>query len=78
MPQEPLDANTFVLDDPEQQVIGQVQVVFASETDTLSELAREYGLGYDEIVDANPGVDPWIPGAGTGRHSADAVCASAR
>ena len=65
VPQEPLDANTFVLDDPEQQVIGQVQVVFASETDTLSELAREYGLGYDEIVDANPGVDPWIPGAGT-------------
>ncbi len=65
LPQEPLDANRFVLDEPSQQVIGQVQVVFANETDTLSELAREYGLGYDEIVAANPGVDPWIPGAGT-------------
>lgn len=64
-PQQPLEANTFVLDYPEQQVVGQVQVVFATETDTLSELAREYGLGYDEIVAANPGVDPWIPGEGS-------------
>ena len=40
-------------------------MVFSQEEDTFSDLAREYGLGYDELVAANPGVDPWLPGAGT-------------
>ena len=31
----------------------------------LTDFARDYGLGYDEIVAANPGVDPWLPGEGT-------------
>jgi L,D-transpeptidase ErfK/SrfK len=63
--EEPLDPNTFVLASPDQTVIGEPQVVFATESDTLSDLARAYGLGYDEIVAANPGVDPWLPGEGT-------------
>ena len=63
--EEPLDPNSFVLETPGQTVIGEPQVVFASESDTLSDLARVYGLGYDEILAANPGVDPWLPGAGT-------------
>ncbi|MBT8443370.1 MAG: L,D-transpeptidase family protein [Gammaproteobacteria bacterium] len=33
--------------------------------DTFVDIARTYGLGYDELVAANPGVDPWIPGADT-------------
>jgi L,D-transpeptidase ErfK/SrfK len=33
--------------------------------DTLLEVARRFKLGYVEIVAANPGVDPWIPGEGT-------------
>lgn len=63
--QEPLDANSFTLDAAGQSVIGEPQVVFATEADTLSDLARTYGLGYDEIIAANPGVDPWLPGADT-------------
>ena len=62
---DPLHPNDFVLLTPEQSVIGEPQVVFAREEDTLSDLAREYGLGYDEIMAANPGVDPWLPGEGT-------------
>ena len=31
---------------------------------TLLDLARENGLGYGEIVAANPGIDPWVPGDG--------------
>ncbi len=54
-----------MLETPEQSVVGEPQVVFARGEDTLSDLAREYGLGYDEIIAANPGVDPWLPGAGT-------------
>ncbi len=61
-PVEPILANHFVLSSPEQSVIGVPQIVYARSEDTLSDLARTYGLGYDEIVAANPGVDPWLPG----------------
>ena len=63
--EEPLDPNVFTLDVAGQSVVGEPEVVFATESDTLSDLARTYGLGYDEIIAANPGVDPWLPGAGT-------------
>jgi L,D-transpeptidase ErfK/SrfK len=63
--EEPLHPNRFSLGDEQQDVIGEPQVVFARSQDTLSDLAREYGLGYDEIIAANPGVDPWLPGEGT-------------
>jgi L,D-transpeptidase ErfK/SrfK len=33
--------------------------------DSLVELARQFGLGFNEIVAANPGVDPFIPPTGT-------------
>ena len=63
--EEPLDPNTFTLDAADQSVVGEPGIVFATETDTLSDLARTYGLGYDEIIAANPGIDPWLPGTGT-------------
>lgn len=63
--EDPIARNYFVLESPEQSVIGVPQIVYASEANTLSDLAREYGLGYDEIVAANPDVDPWLPGEGT-------------
>jgi len=31
---------------------------------TLLDVARHYDLGYVEVVAANPGVDPWLPGGG--------------
>ena len=61
----PLDPNRFALAEPGQGVVGEPQVVFATDQDTLSDLARAYGLGYDEIIAANPDVDPWLPGEGT-------------
>jgi L,D-transpeptidase ErfK/SrfK len=63
--QDPLDPNSFFIESAGQTVIGEPQVVFARDEDTLSDLAREYGLGYDDIIEANPGVDQWLPGAGT-------------
>ncbi|MET0657340.1 MAG: L,D-transpeptidase family protein, partial [Steroidobacteraceae bacterium] len=32
--------------------------------DTLPDIARRFNIGYEEIVRANPGVDPWLPGEG--------------
>jgi L,D-transpeptidase ErfK/SrfK len=62
---EPISRNYFVLESPDQSVVGEPQIVFTNETDTFSDLAREYGLGYDELIAANPGVDPWLPGKNT-------------
>ncbi len=62
---EPISRNYFVLETETQSVVGAPQVVFTDADNTLSDLAREYGLGYDEIVAANPDVDPWLPGDGT-------------
>lgn len=46
-------------------VIGALTYVESRAADTLLEIARRHGLGYEEIVRANPAVDPWLPGAGT-------------
>jgi L,D-transpeptidase ErfK/SrfK len=63
--EEPIARNYFVLETPEQSVVGAPQIVFPRGEDTLSDLAREYGLGYDELIAANPGVNPWLPGDNT-------------
>ncbi len=36
----------------------------AAYQDTLPDVARKFGLGYVEMVAANPGTDPWLPGEG--------------
>jgi L,D-transpeptidase ErfK/SrfK len=62
--QAPIDANRFALADG-QDVVGELQVTRAREEDTFVEFARTYGLGFDELRQANPDVDPWLPGEGT-------------
>jgi L,D-transpeptidase ErfK/SrfK len=46
-------------------VIGVVNSAVAQHEDTLLDIGRRYGVGYEEIIAANPGVDPWLPGDGT-------------
>jgi L,D-transpeptidase ErfK/SrfK len=60
----PLVTDRFVLS-PDTDVVGEIQVIRARYEDTFVDIARAYDLGYDELVDANPGVDPWLPGEGT-------------
>ena len=60
-----LHAATYPLPGGEDAVIGEIQYIAAAHEDTLLDLGRRYGVGYEEIVAANPGVDPWLPGAGT-------------
>ena len=59
---EPIARNYFVLETETQSVVGRPQIVYTDVENTFSDLAREYGLGYDEMVAANPDVDPWLPG----------------
>lgn len=50
---------------PGEDVVGQVQVIKAKYEDTFADLGSKYELGYLEMIAANPGVDPWLPGEGT-------------
>lgn len=50
---------------PGQALVGETRQVIATEPDTLVEIARRHGLGYEELVLANPAVDRWLPGEGT-------------
>lgn len=61
----PVASHEFSYDPAREDVIGTLQVITANKEDTLSDIARRFNLGYEEIVSANPGVDPWLPGAGT-------------
>ena len=45
-------------------VIGALSSVTARYEDTLVDIARRHGLGYQDIVRANPGVNVWVPGEG--------------
>ena len=44
-------------------IIGVQETYKTRYEDSLVDLARAHGLGYTEIVAANPGIDPWVPGA---------------
>lgn len=57
-------ATTFDLDNENTRVVGHNLVVYSHEEDTLLDIARQFDLGYSEIVNANPDVDPWLPGGG--------------
>ena len=45
--------------------IGDMETIRAEYEDTLLELGRKHNMGYVEMVAANPGVDPWLPGENT-------------
>jgi L,D-transpeptidase ErfK/SrfK len=58
-------AATYLLPQGSDTVIGETQYAIAQHEDTLLDIGRRHGVGYEEIVAANPGVDPWLPGEGT-------------
>lgn len=60
-----VQATELPLPPPGEDIVGQVQVIDAKYEDTFADLGTRYGLGYLEMIAANPGVDAWLPGAGT-------------
>ena len=69
----PADATVYTLKNKDDAVFGEDQTVTTVYEDTLYDLAAKYSLGSEEIIRVNPGIDPWVPGAGKqviipGRH----------
>lgn len=58
----PAGAERYTVTD---DLIGGERFYTAQYEDTLYQIARYFDLGIVEIMAANPGIDPWLPGAGT-------------
>ncbi len=65
MPGPDADAASYRLPENGDSVVGAATRLKLGYEDTLAAVAERYGIGYREIVDANPEVDPWLPGEGT-------------
>ena len=62
--EQPLATHVFAFE-PGVAVVGELQVTHSRKEDTFADIARRFDLGYDELLRANPGIDPWLPGEGT-------------
>ena len=58
-------ADTFTLPPEDLDLIGGIGYTNARKDDTLLDIARRFDLGQDEIIEANPEVDRWLPGENT-------------
>src|SRR6202161_4411530 len=61
---QPARATLYTLANRDDAVVGQDKTVVTVYEDTLYDLARKFSLGSEELIRVNPGVDPWLPGAG--------------
>ena len=52
-------------EDPSGDMVGELRRIVTAYEDTLLDIARDNGLGYIEMIAANRGVDPWVPGENT-------------
>jgi len=46
-------------------IFGKIRTTIVAGNETLMEVARREGFGYDVVVNSNKSVDPWLPGNGT-------------
>jgi len=58
-------AASFPLPDDDNDLVGSLVSIQARPADTLVDIARHHDVGQDAILQANPGIDRWLPGAGT-------------
>ena len=58
-----IETHEFQLSDG-QAMVGAIAAVNTHENDTLSDIARHFGLGYNDISIANPTLSPWTPEPG--------------
>ena len=60
IPYDAVATNEFILSD-NQDLVGVVASIQTRENDTLPDIARLFGLGYNDITIANQHLDPWLP-----------------
>ncbi|THB66608.1 MAG: LysM peptidoglycan-binding domain-containing protein [Gammaproteobacteria bacterium] len=55
----------YILPPEDVDVFGEVFTVKVKNNESLLDIARRYSIGYNEMRQANPGIDMWVPGNGT-------------
>jgi L,D-transpeptidase ErfK/SrfK len=55
----------YSLAEDDTEIVGTLMPMRVRHEDTLASVAEAQGLGWRELVDANPDIDPWLPGEGT-------------
>ena len=58
-------AATYPLPEAGNNIVGKITHAKVLKEDTLLDIARRHDVGYNEIVAANPNVDPWLPAEGS-------------
>ncbi len=58
-------AGTYILPPEGIDLFGETFTIKPNEEDTLLDVGRRYGVGFNEMKSANPGVDMWVPGKDT-------------
>ncbi len=61
---EQVESHQFAIG-KDDSIVGRLATVRLREGDSLSDLARHYGLGFEQISAANPELEPWAPPAET-------------
>lgn len=61
---ETIATHEFDLSDGE-NMVGAIAAIDSRENDTLPDIARHFGLGYNDISIANSAVSPWTPAPGS-------------
>lgn len=54
----------YFYDDSQKTVVGIIQYYVVKKGDTLLDIARKFGLGYNDVSLVYPNTDPWIPPPG--------------
>ncbi len=62
---EPAPVERHALPKAGTDLVGSIGSATVREEETLLDIARQQGIGQEEIVNANPGVDRWLPRPGS-------------
>jgi len=57
-------ASTYEINDLGDTVVGELGKTSATHKDTLLDIGRKFGFGYNDMKLINPKLDTWLPGAG--------------
>ncbi|MGB0126441.1 MAG: L,D-transpeptidase family protein, partial [Rhodocyclaceae bacterium] len=62
----PAPVERYILSKLQSDLVGETRSVTVDDAEqTLLDIAREQGIGQEEILNANPGVDRWLPRIGS-------------
>ncbi len=59
-----IHAHSWTLPPNDVDIFGKIHTILASREETLLDIARQYGIGQDEMLLANPNVNRWLPEEG--------------